>query len=41
MKNASEYQPDLMSSNDAERSVKWAERLVTKVKEKLKGLEPR
>lgn len=36
MKNASEYQPDLMSSTDAEKSVKWAERIVNRVKTKLK-----
>lgn len=36
MKNESEYQPDLMSSSDAEKSVKWAERIVNRVKSKLK-----
>jgi uncharacterized protein (UPF0332 family) len=35
LKNASEYQPDLMDETDAERAVKWAERIVGKVKEKL------
>jgi uncharacterized protein (UPF0332 family) len=35
MKNASEYQPDLMEEADAQKSVKWAERIVAKVKEKL------
>ncbi|MGI0023936.1 MAG: HEPN domain-containing protein [Nitrososphaera sp.] len=39
MKNASEYQPDPMDKVDAENSVKWAERIVGKVKEKLKDLE--
>lgn len=34
-KNASEYQPDLMEEDDAEKSVKWAERIVAKVKEKI------
>lgn len=36
MKNASEYQPELMSKADAERAVKWAERIHDKAKEKLK-----
>jgi len=36
MKNVSEYQPDLMGSSDAEKSVKWAERIVSRVKSKLK-----
>ncbi|OHE55004.1 MAG: hypothetical protein A3K61_02005 [Thaumarchaeota archaeon RBG_16_49_8] len=35
MKNASEYQPDLMDEDDAEKSVKWAERILGKVKERL------
>ncbi len=35
MKNASEYQPDLMNEDDAKKSVKWAERIVSKVKERL------
>ncbi len=39
MKNASEYQPDLMDESDAQKAVKWSERIVSKVKEKLKGLE--
>lgn len=39
MKNESEYQPDLMSEDDAKRAIKWAERIVSKVKERLKGLE--
>ena len=34
-KNASEYQPDLMESNDAQDSVRWAERIFDKVKKKL------
>lgn len=36
LKNASEYQPDLMGSDDAVNSVKWAERIINKVKDKLK-----
>ncbi len=36
MKNASEYQPDLMGSDDADNAVKWAERVVNRVKAKLK-----
>ena len=39
LKNASEYQPDLMSHSDAEKSVKWAERIISRVEEKLGGLE--
>jgi uncharacterized protein (UPF0332 family) len=35
LKNASEYQPDMMSLKDAEYSVKWAERILDKVKAKL------
>lgn len=35
-KNASEYQPDLMSPKDAQDSVKWAGRILDKVKGKLK-----
>lgn len=34
-KNASEYQPDLMDPKDAQDSVKWAERILDKVKKKL------
>lgn len=37
MKNASEYQPDLMDESDAENAVKWAERIIGKVKKKLAG----
>lgn len=37
LKNASEYQPDLMNSNQAEDSIKWAERILNKVKTKLKS----
>lgn len=43
MKNESEYQPTLMSRQDAENAVKWAERIISKVKEKLAsraGSEP-
>ncbi len=36
MKNESEYQPNLMSSSDANNAVKWAERIVNRVKAKLK-----
>jgi len=36
-KNASEYQPDLMDPKDAHDSVKWAERILNKVKTKLKS----
>ncbi|MCH8916290.1 MAG: HEPN domain-containing protein [Thaumarchaeota archaeon] len=36
LKNASEYQPDLMGSDDAVNSVRWAERIINKVKDKLK-----
>ncbi|KER05326.1 hypothetical protein AAA799E16_02036, partial [Marine Group I thaumarchaeote SCGC AAA799-E16] len=36
-KNASEYQPDLMEPKDAQDSIKWAERILNKVKTKLKG----
>lgn len=36
-KNASEYQPDLMNPRDAQGSVKWAERILGKVKRKSKG----
>ena len=35
-KNASEYQPDLMDPKEAQDSVKWAERILAKVKTKLK-----
>ncbi len=37
LKNASEYQPDLMSSDDAERSLTWANRIVERVRQKLKS----
>jgi HEPN domain-containing protein len=36
MKNESEYQPDLMSSSDAHNAVQWAERILNRVKGKLK-----
>ena len=39
LKNASEYQPDLMIQSDAERAVKWAERIIGRVEEKLQGLK--
>ena len=35
LKNASEYQPDLMSPKDAESSIKLAERILAKVKAKM------
>lgn len=35
LKNASEYQPDLMSHKDAESSIKSAERILAKVKAKM------
>lgn len=34
-KNSSEYQPDLMDEGDAREAIKWAERILTKVTEKL------
>ncbi|MDE1812910.1 MAG: HEPN domain-containing protein, partial [Thaumarchaeota archaeon] len=34
-KNSSEYQPDLMSEKDASEAIKWAERILVKVKAKL------
>jgi uncharacterized protein (UPF0332 family) len=39
MKNASEYQPNLMTQSEAEMSVKWAERILDRVIEKLEGLQ--
>lgn len=36
LKNASEYQPDLMKASDAQNALKWSERIVSRVKEKLK-----
>jgi|GEM_PF-674534 len=35
LKNASEYQPDLMSLKNAQDSIKWAERIIAKVKANL------
>ena len=35
LKNTSEYQPDLMSLKDAQDSIRWAERILSKVKTKL------
>jgi HEPN domain-containing protein len=35
LKNASEYQPDLMNKKDADMSIKSAERILDKVKENL------
>jgi hypothetical protein len=37
LKNVSEYQPNLMTQSEAEMCVKWAERIVNRVGEKLKG----
>ncbi|MEX2060893.1 MAG: HEPN domain-containing protein, partial [Nitrosopumilaceae archaeon] len=37
MKNQSEYQPDLMSSKDAESTIKLAERILAKVKAKIQS----
>ena len=37
MKNESEYQPDLMSSKDAESAIKLAKRIFEKVKSKIKS----
>lgn len=34
LKNASEYQPDLMEESKAENAVKWAERIISRVREK-------
>ena len=36
LKNASEYQPDLMNPTEAKNAVKWAERIISKVKAKLR-----
>ncbi len=36
LKNASEYQPDLMEQKDAQNAVKWSERILVRAKEKLK-----
>ena len=35
-KNETEYQPDLMSQKDAQNAIKCAERIINKVKDKLK-----
>lgn len=37
LKNASEYQPDLMKESDADKSIKSAERILSKVQAKLQG----
>ena len=34
MKNASEYQPDLMQESDDKNAVKWAERIINQSKRK-------
>jgi len=36
LKNASEYQPEIMEYDDAMNSVKWAQRIIDKVKDKLR-----
>lgn len=36
LKNASEYQPEMMSPKEAQDSIKWAERIIAKVKAKMK-----
>lgn len=38
VKNAAEYQPDLMNVKEVENAVRWAERIISKVKAKLKAL---
>ena len=37
LKNAAEYQPDFMSSEEAKNSIKWAEGILAKVKAKLES----
>lgn len=37
LKNASEYQPNLMKEEDANNSIKWAERILSKVRAKIQG----
>lgn len=37
LKNASEYQPSLMKEDDANNSIKWAERIQLKVQVKIHG----
>lgn len=37
LKNESEYQPNLLKDSDAENSIKWAERILTKVQAKING----
>lgn len=37
LKNESEYQPNLLKDGDAQNSIKWAERILSKVQAKLKG----
>jgi len=39
MKNASEYQPDPMDKSEAEKSVVWAERILERIRQKMKNLE--
>ena len=36
LKNESEYQPNLLKDGDAENSIKWADRILTKVQAKMK-----
>jgi len=35
LKNTAQYQPDFTSPEDAKNSIKWAERILAKVKNKL------
>jgi HEPN domain-containing protein len=35
-KKNTEYQPNLMNEDDADKAIKWAERILDKVKGKLK-----
>ncbi len=37
LKNTAEYQPDFMSPEEAKNSMKWAERILAKVKLKLES----
>lgn len=37
LKNSAEYQPDFMSPNEAQNSIKWAERILDKVKFRLES----
>lgn len=37
LKNAAEYQPDFMSPEEAKNSIKWAERILAKVRAKMQS----